>query len=180
MAVSPSIALTPQAQIIVENNTLEDTSDDYGDVDFGNGFAARGRLGVALNTTLGQTGAAAATDLMLRASVWQLEAWEAAVLPLNYVRDRAEISGAAPMESVASRSGCGLLRRRRPTALDQAGSSPRGIPTRLPLPAIRWNLSWRMATKSRSPNLRWSLHHHTMGWSPLAWNVWRWQGMNSS
>ena len=94
MAVSPSIALTPQAQIIVENNTLEDTSDDYGDVDFGNGFAARGRLGVALNTTLGQPGAAAATDLMLRASVWQLEAWEAAVLPLNYARHRTKISGA--------------------------------------------------------------------------------------
>lgn len=72
MAVSPSIALTPQGQIIVENDTLEDTSDDFGDVDFGNGFAARGRLGVALNTTLGQTGAAAATDLMLRASVWHV------------------------------------------------------------------------------------------------------------
>lgn len=72
MAVSPSIALTPQGQIIVENDTLEDTSDDYGDVDFGNGFAARGRLGMALNTTLGQTGATAATDLMLRASVWHV------------------------------------------------------------------------------------------------------------
>ena len=95
MAVSPSIALTPQGQIIVENDTLEDTSDDYGNVDFGNGFAARGLLGVALNTTLGQPGAAAATDLMLRASVWQLEAWEAAVLPMSYARNGAEMSGGA-------------------------------------------------------------------------------------
>lgn len=72
MAVSQTVALTPQGQIIAENYTLEDASDDYGDVDFGNGFAARGRLGLALNTTLGQDGTAAATDLMLRASVWHV------------------------------------------------------------------------------------------------------------
>lgn len=72
MAVSETVSLTPQGQIIAENYTLEDASDAYGDVDFGNGFSARGRLGVALNTNLGQTAAVATTDLMLRASVWHV------------------------------------------------------------------------------------------------------------
>lgn len=72
MAVSDTASLTPQGQIIAENYMLEDANDDYGAVDFGNGFAARGRLGLAVNTTLGQEGLAAATDLMLRASVWHV------------------------------------------------------------------------------------------------------------
>jgi outer membrane autotransporter protein len=72
MAASTAFSLTPQGQIIAENYTLEDGADDYGAVDFGNGFAARGRLGLALNTALGQDGTAASTDLMLRASVWHV------------------------------------------------------------------------------------------------------------
>lgn len=72
MAVSESVSLTPQGQIVAENFRLEDASDAYGAVDFSNGFATRGRLGLVLNTTLDHAGDVAVTDLMLRGSVWHV------------------------------------------------------------------------------------------------------------
>lgn len=64
--VSERASLTPQGQIVLENFTLDGTSDDFGDVDFGNGFAARGRLGLELGSSVDRT------DVTLRASVWHV------------------------------------------------------------------------------------------------------------
>jgi len=74
LALGEGASLTPQAQIIAENFTLDDTSDQFGDVDFGNGFAARGRLGLELGSSF--DGLGTRTDLTLRANVWHVFADE--------------------------------------------------------------------------------------------------------
>ena len=70
VGLADSLTLTPQAQIIAENFSLDGTSDDFGNVTFDNGFAARGRLGVELAS--GFDGLGARTDLTLRANVWHV------------------------------------------------------------------------------------------------------------
>jgi outer membrane autotransporter protein len=70
LGLADSLTLTPQAQIIAENFSLDGTSDDFGDVAFDNGFAARGRLGLELAS--GFDGLGARTDLTLRANVWHV------------------------------------------------------------------------------------------------------------
>jgi len=68
VGLADSLTLTPQAQIIVEDFSLGGTSDDFGDVAFDNGLAARGRLALELASSF--DGLGARTDLTLRANVW--------------------------------------------------------------------------------------------------------------
>ena len=70
VGLGDSLSLTPQGQIIAENFTLDGTSDEYGDVSFDNGFAARGRLGLELASNF--DGLGMRTDLTLRANVWHV------------------------------------------------------------------------------------------------------------
>jgi outer membrane autotransporter protein len=70
VGLGDSASLTPQGQIIAENFTLDGTSDEFGDVSFDNGFAARGRLGLELASNL--DGFGTRTDLTLRANVWHV------------------------------------------------------------------------------------------------------------
>ena len=70
MGLADSLTLTPQAQIIVEDFSLGGTSDDFGDVAFDNGLAARGRLALELASSF--DGLGARTDLTLRANVWHV------------------------------------------------------------------------------------------------------------
>ena len=70
VGLADSLTLTPQAQIIAENFSLDGTSDDFGSVTFDNGFAARGRLGLELASSF--EGIGARTDLTLRANVWHV------------------------------------------------------------------------------------------------------------
>ena len=70
VGLAESLTLTPQGQIIAENFSLDGTSDEFGSVDFENGFAARGRLGLELAS--GFDGLGARTDLTLRANVWHV------------------------------------------------------------------------------------------------------------
>ena len=70
VGLGDSLSLTPQGQIIAENFTLDGTSDEYGNVSFDNGFAARGRLGLELASNF--DGLGMRTDLTLRANVWHV------------------------------------------------------------------------------------------------------------
>lgn len=70
VGLGDSLSLTPQGQIIAENFTLDGTSDEFGDVSFDNGFAARGRLGLELASNF--DGFGTRTDLTLRANVWHV------------------------------------------------------------------------------------------------------------
>ena len=70
VGLGDSASLTPQGQIIAENFTLDGTSDEFGDVSFDNGFAARGRLGLELASNV--DGFGTRTDLTLRANVWHV------------------------------------------------------------------------------------------------------------
>jgi fibronectin-binding autotransporter adhesin len=70
VGLGDSASLSPQGQIIAENFTLDGTSDEFGDVSFDNGFAARGRLGLELASNL--DGFGTRTDLTLRANVWHV------------------------------------------------------------------------------------------------------------
>lgn len=70
VSLGERLALVPQGQIIAENFSLDDTSDDFGDVGFDNGFAARGRLGLELASRIG--GEEERTDVTLRANVWHV------------------------------------------------------------------------------------------------------------